>query len=239
MKKIANSNPALSKRMQTIVDMVDEAKVADVGCDHAFVSIELALRETTETVIAMDVRKGPLAIAEQNIKAHGLSDVIETRLSDGLEKLSVGEVDVAVIAGMGGLLIVRILERAVAHTKQGIHLILQPQSELDSLRAYLQSIGYCIQQEEMLIDEGKYYTVIKAIPTSEQTEAYTEAELLYGPILLEKKHPVLKQYLEEQYDKQQALYEKLAHINTDKATMRVSDLESELARIKECLDKLI
>lgn len=233
MKKTANSI-VLSKRMQAIVDLVDESRIADVGCDHAFVSIELARRDTTDKVIAMDVRKGPLEIATNNISAYGLSDVIETRLSDGLDKLAVGEVDCAIIAGMGGLLIVRILKQAVEHLRNGIHLILQPQSEADSLREYLTSVGYSLVQEEMLVDEGKYYTIMKAIPSNE-SRTFSKTELLYGPLLIRDKHPVLKQYLEEQLVKQQELYANLSHINTDKATQRVADLELEIMQIKECL----
>lgn len=233
MKKTANSI-TLSKRMQTIVDFVDESSIADIGCDHAFVSIELAQRTTTDKVIAMDVRKGPLEIATSNIASYGLSDVIETRLSDGLDKLSVGETKCAIIAGMGGLLIVRILKQAEAHLRKGIHLILQPQSEADSLREYLGTVGYGIIREEILIDEGKYYTVMKAVPVDE-SPTLTQAELLYGPMLLACKHPILKQYLKEQLVKQQELYANLSHINTDKAAQRVADLESEITLIKECL----
>lgn len=233
MKKTANSI-VLSRRMQTIADFVDEARIADIGCDHAFVSIALALRNTTQKVIAMDVRKGPLEIATNNIALYGLSDLIETRLSDGFDKLSVGETDCAIIAGMGGLLIVRILKQAKKQLDNGIHLILQPQSEEASLRAYLNAVGYSIIREEMLMDEGKYYTVMKAVPAEEQQELSAE-ELMYGPLLLAQKHPVLKQYLEEQFIKQQELYAGLSHIHTDKAAKRVADLESEIARIKACL----
>lgn len=235
MKKTVDCNIVLSKRMQAIADFVDEKRVADVGCDHAFVSIELALRDTTEKIIAMDVRRGPLDIAKKNIKAYGLDEVIETRLSDGLFALTPKEADCAVIAGMGGLLIVRILKQAKEHIQNGIHLVLQPQSDADLLREYLASIGYYIIRENMLMEEGKYYTVIKAVPCMTQTFAYTKEELLFGPLLLRDRHPVLKQYLEEQLMKQQALSLDLLHINTDKASLRVAELESEITYISKCL----
>lgn len=41
----------------------------------------------------------------------GLENRIETRLSDGLEKLSPGEAEAVVIAGMGGELMIHILEQ--------------------------------------------------------------------------------------------------------------------------------
>ncbi len=102
----------LSKRMYMVASMVDKGgSVADIGCDHAYVSIYLIEQNIAAKVIAMDVRTGPLDIAKKNINSHGLSDKIEVRLSDGLEKLSIGEVNTVIIAGMGGQLIIDIIDR--------------------------------------------------------------------------------------------------------------------------------
>ena len=87
--------------------------VADVGCDHAYVSIALVARRIARKVIAMDVRKGPLAIAADNINEAGLTERIELRLGDGLAMLRRDEADAIVIAGMGGLLTKRILEQGM------------------------------------------------------------------------------------------------------------------------------
>ena len=101
----------LSERLNTILSLVSQSKcVADVGCDHGFVSIELINRKIAENVIAMDIRQGPLMRAQEHIMQTRLSDKIQTRLSDGVAALKPGEADSLIIAGMGGNLVIHILE---------------------------------------------------------------------------------------------------------------------------------
>ena len=84
-------------------------RVADVGCDHGFLDVYLVQTGKMDGALAMDVRKGPLAAAAAHVKEAGLSDRIETRLSDGLSAFRVGEAEKLVCAGMGGPLMQRIL----------------------------------------------------------------------------------------------------------------------------------
>ncbi|WP_281532059.1 tRNA (adenine(22)-N(1))-methyltransferase [Anaerocolumna aminovalerica] len=160
----------LSKRLQAVADSVTKGnRVADVGCDHAYISIYLISQNIAPSVIAMDVNKGPLERGQENIKRLGLGGQIETRLSDGLYKLNPGEADTILIAGMGGALTVRILEEGLASVKKCRELVLQPQSELAFVRKFLEQIEFEIVAEQMLIDDGKYYTIIKAISMSNDT----------------------------------------------------------------------
>ncbi len=131
--------------------------VADVGCDHGYVSICLVQRGVADRALAMDVRKGPLSMAQANIRDAGLGERISVRLSDGLKELKAGEADGLVIAGMGGKLMISILdERDVVAL--GIKMaVLQPQSDIDEFRRYLRSKGYTILDERVVLDEGKYY----------------------------------------------------------------------------------
>lgn len=184
--------------------------VADIGCDHAYVSIALMERNIAKKVIAMDVRKGPLEIAARNIKEYGFDECIDIRLSDGMDKLAPGEADVIVIAGMGGLLIRNILSNGLHVMQEKFPvLILQPQSDIREVRNFLQSCSYSIEREQMLIDEEKYYTVIRAVPakqiskanevyTEENQEAYSEVELVYGRYGLQHKDKVLYDFLKKE-----------------------------------------
>ncbi|MBQ8413337.1 MAG: SAM-dependent methyltransferase [Lachnospiraceae bacterium] len=226
----------LSRRMLAVVDMVEEKSVADVGCDHAFVSMYLAGSGKTDKVIAMDVKKGPLNIARDNISSYGYDKLIETRLSYGFDKLSLGEVSCAIIAGMGGELIVDILKRGKAHTHKGIHLVLQPQSEPWKVRQYLFDIGYEIVKETMLVDEGKYYSVLKAVPCDSPVDTYSDIELKYGRKLLEAKAKVLQAYIEANRAKNLELFEELEHIHTDKAKVRMKELHEESSLDTKALD---
>lgn len=228
----------LSYRMQTVADMATGNAVADIGCDHGFVSIYLVEKGGFEKAIAMDLREGPLSSAREHIADHGLSDRIITRLSDGFEALEDNEADCAVIAGMGGLLMTDILKRGKRHTDNGISLVLQPQSDYDSVRGYLQEIDYEIVDEAMLIDEGKYYFVIKAMPkTKSYAGEMSEEELLYGPVLLKNKDLVLHDYLLRELSKSTELFEKLSDVQSESSKNRIADLHVEIEIIKKALDR--
>ena len=101
----------LSERLGAVADFVTPmSRLADVGTDHAYVPIFLVKENRITSAIAMDIVDGPLKRAHDNICMYGMQDKIETRKSDGLKNLRPGEADTVVIAGMGGLLICRILE---------------------------------------------------------------------------------------------------------------------------------
>ena len=101
----------MSDRLVKIASKVDKgSRVADVGTDHGYVPIYLALNGVAESAVAMDVNEGPLDRAQQNIIKMGVADKVSVRLSDGLDKLKEGEADTVIIAGMGGKLTIRILE---------------------------------------------------------------------------------------------------------------------------------
>ena len=86
------------------------SRLADIGTDHGYIPIALVQKGRIPSALAMDVGKGPLSRAREHIHSQGLDTYIETRLSDGLTELHEGEADTVLIAGMGGMLMKRILE---------------------------------------------------------------------------------------------------------------------------------
>ena len=161
----------LSKRLRAVADLVPGGTVpADVGTDHAYIPIALVEEGKIPRALAMDINQGPLTRAEENIKAHGLEEKIETRLSDGLEKMKKGEADTVLIAGMGGLLTVRILS-SKREVLGGATLVLQPQSDLPSVRGWLTEEGYAITAEDLVLEDGKYYQMMRAQKCGEMSEA--------------------------------------------------------------------
>ncbi len=215
--------------------------IADIGCDHAYVSIALRQRDMVHKVIAMDVRKGPLAIAKNNVMQYGLEDTITLRLSDGLEQLQPDEVDAIIIAGMGGLLMLRILEEGRLvwkETKKQPAFILQPQSDIDQVRHYLYKNDYSIDRECMLIDEGKYYTVISAKPGKKENICMPPEGWLYGMYNLEHRDAVLRDFLEKEWSTLQQIQKNLKEVVEkaaqneqevpDKTKLRMKEVEEQL-----------
>jgi len=224
--------------MQAVADMVTPGgKVADIGTDHGYVPIYLMEQHKALHAIAMDVRKGPLARAGENIVRFGCVGEIETRLSDGLEKLEPGEADTVIIAGMGGLLTVRILEAGLDVLKTVKECVLQPQSDLDKVRQFLHQHHFRIIQEKMLIDEEKYYTVMRVVHGDETP--YTEAEDLYGRYLINDKNPVLLAYLRKQKAVKEKLLAALCGKDSEKSRERQQELMHELQMINDTIARMV
>jgi tRNA (adenine22-N1)-methyltransferase len=194
---------ALSKRLEAIAALITPGgTVADVGTDHGYLPIYQLQHNRSPRAIAMDLRKGPLERAAEHIGQCGLADRIETRLSDGVAALGTGEADTIVVAGMGGELILHILDDGEEVCRSAKELILQPQSEVAKVRRYLRGHAYRIAAEDMIYEDGKYYPLMRVVPQEDgAAQAYIEPEVLYdlyGEFLLRGKHPVLRQYLVQQ-----------------------------------------
>lgn len=244
----------LSERLQMLARMVTPgSRVADVGCDHGFLSIYLVQEGISSCVTAMDVRKGPLSAAREHIDARGLGAYIQTRISDGLQKLQPGEADTVVCAGMGGRLMERILTEGLEKAMQMRELILQPQSELREFRQFLRRTGFRVDEEDMVYEEGKYYFAMRTVPEGREillhpdvfaeffmnsqmdTTDYVRLCDKFGEKLLTKKHPLLEQYLRQQEKIMIQLAEKLTCGSTERARIRLEEVQQELEDIRLAL----
>jgi tRNA (adenine22-N1)-methyltransferase len=228
----------LSNRLELVVSFADQAETAaDIGTDHGHVPVELVRRGIVKKALAMDVRKGPLGKAEENIRAAGLTDKIELRLSDGMEKLKAGEADVVIIAGMGGELMIHILEQGRHMWDSVSQWVLSPHSELARLRRWLASQGFSIKKEAMVFEDGKYYTVLdvrkgRETPKGEERE---ERSFRYGTYLIERRDPVLLGYLKDEEEKLTSLkanLEKQAEVS-QRARESLLEVEEKLAYNQE------
>lgn len=236
----------LSARMQALADMVSKGRrVCDIGCDHGWVSIYLVQQGIATKVYAMDVRTGPLERAREHIRDYHLETYIETRLSDGLAQLQVGEADCMVCAGMGGPLMRKILTEGHTKARSMKELILQPQSEVAEFRKFLRLEGYKVIEENMIYEDGKYYPMMKVVPIR-NAERINEGDLAdrdvveeqalwdaFGEVLLKKKHPVLQQYLEFSVNQVENLLLHLKEQGTVRAQGRIQELEKELCLLQK------
>lgn len=231
----------LSRRLQAVADMVTPgSRVADIGCDHAYIPIYLAENDISPHIIAMDINQGPIDRAEENIVRYGFTDRIETRRSDGLKELKPGEVNCLILAGMGGPLTVRILTDRPEITKECRELILQPQSEIYKVRQLMAKLRFLIISENMVKEDGKYYVMMKAVPEGFMKDAcsylLTEKEHYhYGRVLLERRHPVLREYLLWERSLCGTIMQDLAKEDTEKALCRRKEIHERLELIERAL----
>lgn len=152
----------LSERLKTIASMVPESDtLADVGCDHGFLSIELVKTGVAKHVLAMDINEGPLEKAKQNIAMSGCSDQITCLLSDGLNVVTTTKLDGFIIAGMGGRLGLKIIYDRRDLMPLMKWAIISLQSELDLVRLVLDEWNVKVTSDITLKDGKKFYTVLK------------------------------------------------------------------------------
>ena len=194
----------ISNRLMTAAALVTQGyTLADVGTDHGYIPIYLLQQKKIPAAIAMDINEGPLERAKKHIALYGLQAYIQTRLSDGVAALKPGEVEAVLIAGMGGGLVMHILKDGEKVCQSAKELILQPQSEIEHVREFLREKGYTILAEDMVYEDGKFYPMMKVQYQGENENAQKASEELklsdlYGGLLLQNRHPMLKTFLEKE-----------------------------------------
>lgn len=166
-KKLCAKEQALKKldlRLQAVADFVPEnVRLADIGTDHASLPVYLVQKGTVPFAIAADVNKGPLEHAAKAVEEAGLHTQIALRLSNGLDEIGENEVDCIVMAGMGGILISQLIEKAQWLKNPPKTLILQPMTDAPLLREFLAKEGYEIIAEKGVVHKSHAYTVMKVV----------------------------------------------------------------------------
>ena len=176
----------LSKRLMACCDFVDPGdRVADVGCDHGYLSIHLLKNNIASQVIASDINEGPLRSAMQNADKFGVIDNIRFYLSDGVASIP-REFDTLICAGMGGDTMISILEAAPWLKNTAYRLILQCQSKTHMLRQYLSDNGWNVGREKVVRDGRFLYTVTEVLwqpnaPRLTPGQTYFPTSLLSDP----------------------------------------------------------
>lgn len=163
---------ALDPRLQKCADFVRcGVRVADIGTDHGYLPIALLQSGKAVSAVAADINAAPLESAVRNAARFGVSDRMRCVLSDGLAALSPQDADDVVVAGMGGELILRIISEADWLRAPEKHLVLQPMTTADRLRAGLYAAGFAIDREDAVFDGKKIYSVLSVFFTGEAKTA--------------------------------------------------------------------
>lgn len=213
-----------SKRLETIVSFVKGKVLADIGCDHAYVVIQSLLENRVLKAYACDVSEGPLERARVNIESSGCSDKVQCLLMNGLDDLPF-DVDVIVIAGMGGLLIKEILIRGIRNIHPGTRLILSPHKDAKALREYLSQHGFVIQQEK-IVKDGHFYPVLNVLYDGVSKQDLTLHERSLGTHVI--KDSDYLDYLHHEKDKWQKILDRLPDPQKKDALEKIKDIEKSL-----------
>lgn len=186
----------INDRLLTAIPFVRQGKrFADIGTDHAYLPIYLMDKGIIASAVAADINQGPLDKAQENILKYGFNDSISTVLCDGLTKIEPDSVDDIAIFGMGGELIVKIIDEASWVKDSDKRLILQPMTHPEKLREYLTKNGFFIVGETLSFDRGKIYQTICAQYDGivREYDAFTYA---FGEYILKNKNNLLLELME-------------------------------------------
>lgn len=171
----------LQPRLKLLADLVPQgARLADVGTDHGYVPVYLLQNGRIASAIASDINPAPLDHARRTAEEYGVKRISFT-LCAGLERITPNECDTILIAGMGGETIIDILSAAPWTCAGGHMLLLQPQTRVELLRAWLCDAGYTIAREHLVEDKGKLYVVLCCTAGAPRTLSETDA---YGGVAL-------------------------------------------------------
>lgn len=153
----------LSPRLKMLAEMVRPGLVvADIGTDHAYIPIYLLEKQICPSAIAADLKQGPLENAKMSVSDAGLRDKIDVRLSDGLDRIEAHEAQDIILAGMGGILIVKLLARTPWLRNSEKRLLLQPMSHAEVVREYLCKNGFEILFEQACFEGPRVYIAMCA-----------------------------------------------------------------------------
>jgi tRNA (adenine22-N1)-methyltransferase len=215
------------------------ARVADVGTDHALLVAWLVAQGRASAGIGIDVNAGPLEQARRTLAAAEVSGV-ELRQGDGLAPLEPGEVDVVVLAGMGGARIVRLLDACPAVVAGLRALVLQPNTDWALVRRWVAERGMTLAGEAMAEDRGKFYVVLDVRPNARIAhfpQAWSEDEIELGPRLLVERPLAFLAWLRHELARTERAAARVAtrHASASEADPQLLALRERAARLRRAL----
>lgn len=233
----------LSERLRMVASMVHRCDtVADIGCDHAYLSVWLLREGIAGKALACDVRPGPLAKAEKTIAFFHMQERARTILCDGLAGVRPGEAQVIVMAGMGGLLMTRLLADGAAVVAGAERLVLQPQSDPELVRRQVYAAGFRIEEEQCTFEDGKYYVAFAAVKDNapeKREKPYEPWEYRYGRCLTAAKNEIYLAWLTAECEKKTAMVRNLLAADTPLAAERLPGAAEELAELAGVIRRMV
>ncbi len=222
----------ISQRLLCCAALVPQgARVADIGADHGYLSIELLLQGKADFVHASELREKPLQRAMENALKFGVAEKMRFSRADGLDAIDPGEVDTIICAGMGGDLILGIIQRCPWIKDPKYLLILQPQSSGNDLRRNLTELGFGITEETLAEDGGFLYNILCV--RYGKPQPLTPGQQYLSPRLLRSGSPLLPRYVQRITHALELTVAGIRQANDPVATDRLEYYETALGEVRE------
>ena len=177
--------PRLCVRLQTVADLIGEAKLlADIGTDHARLLRFMLSSGRVSRGIAIENNPQPWKNS-----AAGLAGLTaEVRFGDGLSVLKAGEVDALTICGIGGRGMVEILEAYPERIPERV--VLQPNTQPELLRDWGLRAGFHLIDERVAVGFWRFEVLsfrrVKQVADPAYVQLDLQAAILLGPWLLRR-----------------------------------------------------
>lgn len=153
--------------------------MVDIGFDYVYFFCYVVLNYKVSGVIVGEIIDGLFLFVKWQVEKLGLSVYIFVRQGDGLEVIKKGEVDVIMIVGMGGFLIVYILEVGKDKLMGKEWFILQLNIYVVYIREWFFKEGYVLINEVIFEEDGKCYEVF-VVEVGDRDVVYVGIFLLVG-----------------------------------------------------------
>lgn len=181
----------LPLRLEAVASLVPQGAegVADLGYDHGMLLVELRRRLPQARLIGVELQA---VCATRFVARYGDATRIELRTGDALTALSPGEVEVAVMAGVGERTLIEALERAPEVAASLRRVVFCPADFKGLARPTLARLGWRIADERVAFEAGRFYEIFAAEPGEESGD---ELSRIYAPRLFERRDPALLPWL--------------------------------------------
>ena len=224
-------------RLEEIINLVeDNSIVADIGTDHGIVPYELIKSNKAKKVIASDISEKSLDKLREKLDYLDEPEKIILNVSDGLDNLNEYQVDTIIISGMGGNLIVDILNKNIDVAKSANCLILGANNSLSVLRKFLHDNSFEIIEEVDLFENDKYYQIIK-IKVGKQLFS-NDYEYEFGKFLIDNKSENLKQYIKQQIENKKTILSNISEKDSDNVKNAIDNINVEIKELEKVFNKI-
>lgn len=209
--------------------------VADIGADHALLSIYMLQHNLIPKAIVTDIIKGPYERAKKAVNESPYRDKIDVRKGDGIKVLNPREVATVIIAGMGGDTIAQIISDDWDKAETYERFILQPMSRSYVVRQLLAERGWTLVEEKLVYENNKYFVILVYTP-DDKPYKLTPLELEVGPILLRADYDYKLEYLNSFLNKYKNISQSLLESTGNQTPELLQSYKAKLRELEEIIN---